>query len=174
MIITIRTEEKSDYAGIREVNKLAFDNRTAEANLVEAIRKTESFIPELSLVAVKEDKEMIGHILFSLITIETDGKDISTLALAPMAVKPEYQNLGVGSKLITEGLKVSRNLGYQHIIVLGHPKFYPRFGFASAKQIGIEAPYPVPEEAFMYLELEPGSLSGITGKVKYPPAFDIV
>jgi putative acetyltransferase len=170
----IRAETPDDHAGIREVNILAFGNRENEAKLVEAIRQSSSFIPPLSLVAVKNDGEIIGHILFSSISIETENGEISTLALSPMAVKPPYQRQGVGSKLVIEGLNVCKELGYKHVVVLGHPEFYPRFGFTPAKLFGIQAPFPVRDEVFMILEIEPGSLNGIAGTVKYPPAFDTV
>jgi putative acetyltransferase len=170
----IRAEKTEDLAGIRAVNILAFNNRENEAKLVEAIRQSSSFIPQLSLVAVKNDGEVIGHILFSLISIETEKGYIPTIGLAPMAVKPQYQRQGIGSKLVIEGLHVCKDLGYKHVVVLGHPEFYPRFGFTPAKLFGIKAPFPVPDEVFMVLEIEQGSLNGITGTVKYPPAFDTV
>jgi putative acetyltransferase len=169
----IRSEKIDDYKEIREINKLAF-NREDEANLVEAIRESEYFIPELSLVAVTDEHEIIGHILFSVIMLETDKGNFSTLALAPMAVKPQYQRQGIGSKLVTEGLKVCKDLGYKHVFVLGHPHFYPKFGFVPAKSYGIESPFPVPDEVFMAIELEHKSLDGWTGKIQYPKAFDTV
>ncbi|MGX1901753.1 GNAT family N-acetyltransferase [Thermolongibacillus altinsuensis] len=169
----IRSEKIDDYKGIREVNMLAF-HREDEAKLVESIRESEYFIPELSLVAVTDEHEIIGHILFSEITLETDKENLPTLALAPMAVKPQYQRQGIGSRLVTEGLKVCKDLGYKHVFVLGHLDFYPRFGFVPAKTFGIESPFPVPDEVFMALELEHRSLDGLTGKIKYPKAFDTV
>jgi putative acetyltransferase len=169
----IRSEKIDDYKDIREVNKLAF-NREDEAKLVEAIRESEYFIPELSLVAVTDENEIIGHILFSGIILETAKGNLPTLGLAPMAVKPQYQRQGIGSRLVTEGLKVCKDLGYKHVFVLGHPHFYPRFGFVPAKSYGIESPFPVPDEVFMAIELEPKSLDGLNGKIKYPKAFDTV
>jgi putative acetyltransferase len=169
----IRPEKIDDYLGIREVNILAFNNEN-EAKLVEAIRESEFFIPELSLVAVTDEQEIVGHILFSGIILEVDKGNLPTLALAPMAVKPQYQRQGIGTRLVTEGLKVCKDLGYKHVFVLGHPHFYARFGFVPAKSYGIESPFSVPDEVFMALELEHKSLDGLTGKIKYPKAFDTV
>lgn len=174
MIFTIRPEIPSDYQGIREVNILAFNNQENEAKLVELIRQSENFIPQLSLVAETENQEMIGHILISTITLVTEHGKISTLGLSPMAVKPGYQNKGVGSALVSSALEACKESGYQHIFVLGHPNFYPRFGFASSKTFGIHPPFPVPAEVFMAIELESGSLAGMQGRIEYPSAFKAV
>lgn len=123
---------------------------------------------------MKDTFEIIGHILFSRITLETETGNISTLGLAPMAVKPQWQNKGIGSNLATHGLKLCNELGYKHVIVLGHPNFYPKFGFVPAVSFGIESPFPIPDEAFMALELEKNSLHGLQGTIKYPPAFHTV
>jgi putative acetyltransferase len=169
-MILIRSEQPLDLEGIRNVNIQAFKKEN-EANLVDAIRKSPNFIPDLSLVAISEDQELIGHILFSKISIVNDGEEWMTLGLAPMSVLPSLQNIGIGSLLVIEGLKKCKELGYKHIAVLGHPNFYPRFGFQKSKGFHIESPFPVPEEVFMVIELEEGSLKGISGKVNYPPAF---
>lgn len=170
----IRQENPGDYSGIRETNLMAFDKGENEARLVELIRNSEHFILDLSLVAVKDDGEVFGHILFSIINLVAEQGTVPTLGLAPMAVKPDYQNNGIGSDLVNEGIKACKALGYNHIFVLGHPNFYPRFGFSPASQFGIDSPFPVPDEVFMALELEKGSLSGLQGKIEYPPAFNAV
>ncbi|MBD1379575.1 GNAT family N-acetyltransferase [Metabacillus arenae] len=170
----IRSEKLDDYEGIKELNILAFNHKEDEAKLIEHIRESEFFIPELSMVAVKGARDIIGHILFSYISIETAARNIPTLALAPMAVKPEYQNRGIGSELVAKGLDVCKNLGHEHVFVLGHPKFYPNFGFIPAKAFGIKSPFSVPDEAFMACELRNDSLSGIKGTVKYPSSFNKV
>ncbi len=169
-LITIRPERKEDFEAIHQLNLLAFKGED-EAKLVLRIRQSASFIPELSLVALKKDL-LVGHILFSPIIIETQKGAVSALALAPMAVRPEFQNQGVGSELVRQGLEECRQMGHGVVIVVSHPTYYPRFGFSQAKKRGLNPPFPVPDEAFMVFELTPGGLRGISGEVKYPPAFD--
>ncbi|MGD8190745.1 GNAT family N-acetyltransferase [Brevibacillus ginsengisoli] len=171
MMFTIRAEQPGDQGAITEVNLLAFQEEKP-AKLVEAIRASEFFIPELSLVAVAD--EVIGHILFSIVSIETNQGSVPTLALAPMAIKPGYQNQGIGSALVIEGLRRCKLLGYQHVVVLGHPNFYPKFGFVPSRLKGIEPPLPVPDEVFMVIELQENSWAANQGRVKYPPSFDVV
>ena len=166
----IREEKSEDRAAVYEVNRLAF-GRAAEAKLVEAVRNSDGSIPELSLVAEK-DGQIIGHILFSLITIETQTGAVPALALAPLAVTPELQRQGVGSQLVRRGLDVCRSNGHGIVILVGHPDYYPRFGFSPAGARGLETTLPVSDEAFMAIELVPGALDGIKGTVRYPPAFD--
>lgn len=168
----IRRETPRDRESIRKVNTLAFGQEN-EADLVDAIRASDHFIKALSLVAERAG-EVVGHILFSRITIETDQGEIGVLALAPMAVKPEFQNQGIGSRLVEHGLQVCREMDYPAVVVLGHAKFYPRFGFIPSSPEGIEPPFDVPDEVFMVLELKPGGLKKVRGSVKYPPAFDQV
>lgn len=169
-MIVVRPETLEDSNVISEVNKLAFGQEN-EARLVENIRQTDNFNPKLSLVAIKDEK-VIGHLLFSPIIIQTPKDDILALALAPLAVCPEFQNQGIGSKLVKQGLEECRGLGHKVIVVIGHPNYYTRFGFSSATAKGLKAPFPVPDEAFMILELVSGALAGISGMIKYPPVFD--
>jgi putative acetyltransferase len=171
-MILIRVEQKEDIESIHKINRLAFGQED-EALLVQRIRKSSGFIPELSLVAEK-GAQIVGHILFSRIYIMTPNGDVNVLSLAPMAVLPEFQNAGVGSQLIRTGLDTCREMGYLIIVVIGHPEYYPRFGFVPAKQKGLDIPLPVPDEAFMVCELIPKALRGIVGKVKFPPEFDEV
>jgi len=169
-MITIRPETTEDYAAIREVNLVAFGGET-EPRLVESLRQSADFIPELSLVAV-ESGEVVGHILFSPVVIETKDGAIPALALAPMSVRPELQNQGIGSELVRHGLEQCRSSGHRIVVVVGHPTYYPRFGFSPARARGLEAPFPVPDEAFLVLELVRSALDGVSGVVKYPSAFD--
>ena len=166
----IRPETTDDHAQVYEVNRLAFGCEE-EAQLVEAMRRTPEHIPELSLVA-EHGGRVIGHILFSPITIETADGPVPTLSLAPMAVRPESQRRGVGSALVRAGLEAARRLGHKSVIVLGHADYYPRFGFVPARPRGIAPPLDVPDEAFMLIELVPGALAGVHGTVRFPPAYD--
>lgn len=170
-MIIIRSETLEDYIAISEVNKLAFGQEN-EARLVKTIRQTANFNPKLSLVAIK-DKKVVGHILFSPIIIQSPKGNIPALALAPLAVCPEFQNQGIGSQLVKQGLEECQRLGHI-VIVIGHPTYYTRFGFSSATAKGLSAPFPVLDEAFMILELIPATLDGISGMVKYPPVFEQV
>jgi putative acetyltransferase len=168
----IRPEQPEDIPGIFEVNLQAF-GQDGEARLVNALRDDGDYNPELSLVAV-HDGRIIGHILFPPITIISETKETAAVALAPLAVHQDFQCLGIGAALIEEGLKECQRLGYRIVIVVGHPGYYPRFGFVPAGKSGILAPFPCPDEAFMALPLECGALDGIDGIVRYPVAFDTV
>ena len=171
-MVTVHPEGTKDYAAIHEINKLAFGGEE-EVLLVQRLRKSPSFIPELSLVAVKSGRA-VGHILFSPIIIETHSGAVPALSLAPMAVLPEFQNQGIGSELVRKGLKESKRLEHNIVVVVGHPGYYPRFGFVPARAKGLEVPFKVPDEAFMVLELIPDALDGIKGTIIYPPEFNEV
>jgi putative acetyltransferase len=171
-MLSFTCETDDDIASIREVLTAAF-GRTSEAKLVEAIRNSPNFIPGLSIIAV-EDGTVLGHILLSPIVIETSEQLIQTLALAPLAVIPSRQREGIGSQLVQMGLSKCRELGHSLVVVLGHPSYYPRFGFQTASQFGIQAPFPVPNEAFMVIELKPGALIDVSGIVRYPDYFNEV
>jgi putative acetyltransferase len=171
-MIIIRPETLADYNDIFDVNRLAF-GRENEARLVENIRRLPNFNPALSLVAIESDR-LVGQILFSEIAIASSQGDVTALALAPLAVLPQFQNQGIGPQLVRKGLQQCQILGYKIVIVIGHPKFYSRFGFSSATAKGLRSPFPVPDEAFMVLELISGALTGISGMVKYSSPFDRV
>jgi putative acetyltransferase len=161
------------YRSYQRVNDLAFKGAD-EGNLVNFVRRTDLFIPDLSLCAVADNEEVIGHLLLSIAFIDTDEGTTQTLALAPMSVLPGWQNKGIGSQLVTEGLAKAKELGFQHVVVLGHPGFYPKFGFQPAFSKKITPPFPVPDEVFMVMELKKDSLVGIKGVIRYPPSFDAV
>ncbi len=169
----IRTETPSDISEIFALQNNAFA-QDGEARLVNALRNDGDFTQALSLVAVHDDR-IIGHVLFPPITIESSDTSIESVparALAPLGVDPAFQCQGVGAALLEEGLIACRQLGHRAVIVVGHPGYYPRFGFSTARTFGISAPFPCPDEAFMALELVPGGLDGVHGTVRYPPAFD--
>lgn len=166
MIVQIRPETSDDHDSIRRVNHLAFGGET-EAKLVDALR--DGGHVSVSLVAVLQG-EIMGHFLFSPVTIEmTDGR-IEVLSLAPMAVLPEYQRTGVGTALVEAGIKACRETPYKSVVVLGHPEFYRRFGFSPELTKTLKSPFGE-GEAWMALELVPGALDGIAGTVVYPPPF---
>ncbi|MFJ7735321.1 GNAT family N-acetyltransferase [Lysinibacillus sp. NPDC097287] len=176
MNITIRQEHIEDYTTTEKVVETAFKGMEMsddkEHELVARIRRAEVFIPELSLVAVHEDtKEIIGHILLSKLKIANQEHAVESLALAPVSVLPEYQNEGIGKRLIHEALHKAKELGYQSVVVLGHPEYYPKFGFKKASLWGIKPPFEVPDEAFMVLPLEEHALDNVSGVVEYPSVF---
>lgn len=166
----IRSERCEDIDAIFEVNSQAFA-QDGEARLVNALRNDGDYLQELSLVAVSGDR-IIGHILFPPITIVSDTAETPALALALLSVHQDFQCLGIGTALIEEGLKECQRLGHRIVIVVGHPSYYPKFGFTVARDFGINAPFPCPDEAFMALPLFSGALDGISGMVRYPLAFD--
>jgi len=168
--LTIRPETPADYATVYEVNKLAFDNRDAEPKLVEALRDLPGVI---SLVA-ELNGQVVGHILFSPSYIETPNSNIPAISLAPLAVRPGYQNQGIGAALSRRGLDECQAQGHRIAIVLGHPNYYPRFGFSALQARPLVCPWGDCGEAWMALELAPGALEGVTGKVVYPKAFQNV
>lgn len=168
---SVRMETCDDYAAVREVNYAAFGNRDDEADLVDRIRASKEFIPELSLVE-ERDGNVVGHLLISKAAIFAKSASCEVLVLAPIAVLPAYQKQGVGGLLIREGLNRSRALGYPAVLLIGHPTYYPKFGFRPASSFGIELKqYMVPDEVFMAYELSDGALKSITGELKYPSAF---
>lgn len=140
-----------------------------EHHLVKELFISSSYIPELSIVAEVEGI-MVGHILFTKMKIGQHN----SLSLAPLAVLPLYQNKGIGNKLIEYGHHQARKMGYQHCVVLGHPTYYPRFGYRPSYLYSIYAPFDVvPKEALMVIELENGSLQEIKGCVSYDAAFGL-
>ena len=166
-MVELRKESSGDHAAVRRLNELAFE-RTTEAALVDALRDASS--PQLSLVAV-EDGQVVGHAFFSPVSIESDGEESTAIALGTMAVMPGWQKRGIGSQLVRYGLEECERLGQHVVVVIGHPGFYPRFGFVPARSKGLRCEYDVPDEAFMVAELTPGALQGREGTVKYPPGF---
>lgn len=164
----IRLEKPEDQIGIRHINTEAFDT-DAEANLIDALRK--SGIPLISLVA-EQNGELVGHILFSPVTLEADNYSISIAGLAPMAVAPAFQKREIGSMLVEEGLKYCEKAGYAAVVVLGHPDYYPRFGFIPSVNYGIKSEFDVPAEVFMAKELRKGALADCNGIVKYHKVFN--
>lgn len=162
----IRAEQAGDQAGVRGVNVAAFET-PAEADLVDALRAQAR--PLVSLVAA-EVGAIVGHIMFSPVALP-GHPTLALMGLAPMGVAPARQRAGIGSALVRAGLESCRRLPADAVGVLGHPEYYPRFGFAPGVRSGLGCEYDAPAEAFMVLELRPGTLRGATGKVQYHAAF---
>jgi putative acetyltransferase len=170
LMIVIRQEQPEDIAVIHQINEQAFGQR-AEANLVDALRRNGKIT--LSLVA-DDNGRVVGHILFSSVVIDAEEKQLRGVGLAPMAVSPERQNEGIGSRLVERGLQMLREAGHPFIVVLGHPDFYPRFGFIPASRFNVKSEYDVRDEVFMAMELQVGALQGIAGTAKYQLKFNKV
>ena len=173
-MITIREEEIKDYEEVEKVIEESF--KTAEFtdndehNLVRRLRKSAEFIKELSLIA-EDNNKIVGHILLTKAFIKNNNRECETLALAPLAVLPDYQKIGIGKSLINKSIERARELGYKSIVVLGHEHYYPKFGFKKAGDFGIKAPFEVPEENFMAIELNEEALKNISGVVRYANEF---
>ncbi len=176
----IRHEKRSDIEKIHEVNVAAFET-DSEARLVKALR--DSDVPYISLVA-EVSGELVGHILFTPVALVGEETELTLMGLGPMAVSPAHQNKGIGTELVRAGLERCAELGFDAVVVLGHPAYYPRFGFVPSVEYGIRSEYDVPDDVFMVLELTKGSLKDKSGKdksgkdrsgtIKYNPAFDSV
>jgi len=167
--LQVRRERRGDEAAIARVNDAAF-GQPDESHLVDAVRAAGH--PAISLVAVL-DERVVGHILFTPVGIESPGPAIGAMGLGPMAVVPELQRRGIGSKLVEAGLRECARAGCQVVVVVGHPEYYPRFGFREARLYGLRSEYAVPDEAFMVTELTTGVLGGRGGLVRYLPEFGI-
>lgn len=166
MTIEIRSEKPDDQQGIHEVHVRAFGGHD-EARLVDLLRERQK--ASISLVAVS-DHHVVGHIVFSPISISGAPKTFRGVGLAPLAVVPEFQNQGIGSRLTRAGLDACRRGNYDAVVVLGHVNYYPRFGFSRAKNYRLDNEYAA-DDAFMVVELKAGALQCIEGLVQYAPEF---
>lgn len=168
--MVIRQETKNDIDSVYNIVKVAFQNEVFsdhdEQNLVTRLRQSINFIPELSIVA-EENGKIIGYILFTTIKV---GENI-LLALAPVAVLPDMQGRNIGTKLIEKGHEIAKELGYKGSIVMGHDKYYPKFGYQRASKFDIIAPFEVPDDNFMAIELFENSLQNVSGVVEYAKEF---
>jgi len=169
MKIKIRAEVADDHQSITNVNNLAFGQED-ESILITKLRQTNEFIPDLSLVA-EVDGEVVGHILFHPVPLVDDYTSHDTLSLAPMSVLPKFQKNGIGKKLILTGLEIARKLDYKIVSVLGHPEYYPKFGFSQADKWNISASFDYPTEALMVYELESAALENYSGILKFPEVY---
>jgi putative acetyltransferase len=168
-MISIRRERPEDIAVIRTVNETGFDQST-EADIIDALRDV---CPDVLSLVAESDGEIVGHILFSPVTIEDGSQSRQGMGLAPVAVTPDRQRQGIGSELVQAGLEILRKQGCPFVIVLGHPAFYPRFGFVPASRYGLTSQWEgVPDAAFMVLVLDTSSVAGVTGVARYREEFD--
>ncbi len=163
----ISREKPEDIRAVSNVNERAFGQKE-EAELVDNLRNR---AVETLLLVAGEGGRIVGHILFSPVTIEVEKASFEAIALAPMAVLPAYQRKGTGTQLVLSGFDECRRLGHEIVVVQGHPTYYPRFGFVPAKPENIGCEFEVPEEAGMLLEIREGVLAGRIGTVKFQPEF---
>jgi putative acetyltransferase len=166
--MNIRIEKPDDIKKIRRINIDVF-NTDSEANLIDALRKSDTRL--ISIIA-EENDVVVGHILFSPVTLDRDNSNVLIAGLAPMAVVTSRQNQGIGSRLLEAGLKLCEKAGYKAVVVLGHPGFYSRFGFMPSENYNIRSEYDVPADVFMIKELHDGALDSHAGIIKYHPAFN--
>ena len=165
MSIEIREEQPADAAAIREVNNLAF-GQELEGNIVGALRTNGAAV--LSLVATDHGR-VVGHIMYSRVMM---GGELIGAGLGPMAVLPEFQRQGIGSRLVAAGNERLASEGWPFIVVVGHPAYYPRFGFRPASGHGIWCEWEVPDEVFMLLIADEARMRGVAGLAKYPHEFN--
>jgi len=173
--VILRQENNSDFEEVFKLIEEAFKTEEfsnhKEHFLVERLRKSDAFIPELSIVA-EIDGKIIGHVLVTKLKIKNKTSDFNSLALAPVSVLPEFQRKGIGGKLITQAHNRAIELGHKSIVLLGHEKYYPRFGYEQADKYGIKLPFEVPKENCMVIELVKNGLNGVSGMVEYPKEFN--
>ncbi|MHC4624196.1 MAG: GNAT family N-acetyltransferase [Planctomycetota bacterium] len=170
MVTDFRREQPGDEPVIRHVNEQAF-GQPNEASLVDVLRERGAAV--LSMVATDDD-QVVAHVLFTEAVVTETDSQFKALCLGPMAVLPSYQRRGIGSRLLECALDKCRELDYDAVVVVGHPEFYPRFGFVPARLKGVRCEFDVPDEAFMVLELQEDGLAGRTGVVRYQPEFNKV
>lgn len=173
--VIIRKETPEDYDRVIELTEKAFETLEIsdhnEGKLVDKLRKAPTFIDELSLVA-ELNGQVVGHILFTPIVIDNGEQQFQSLILAPVSVLPEFQKMGIGGQLIRAGHQKAVECDFNSAILLGHPGYYPRFGYKPASTWGIKSPIPLPsDDVFMAVELTEGGLANVSGMVIFPPEF---
>ncbi|EEO15118.1 N-acetyltransferase [Vibrio cholerae] len=166
LLMLIRTEAPADILVVDQLLKNVFATE-AEADLVMALR--ENGQRTLSLVACDDEGEIVGHVMFSPVTLE--GEDLNWQGLAPLAVKEEYRRQGIGAELVKEGLSSLGELGYPACVVLGDPAYYSRFGFEDAARYSLRCAWDVPQGAFQVVALWERELDGRCGVIEYSPEF---
>ncbi|MEM9917964.1 MAG: N-acetyltransferase [Bacteroidota bacterium] len=174
MQLTIRPESPADYPAISQLVASAFEqvdiSDHTEHLMIERLRQSAAYIPELAMVAEREG-ELLGFILLTKIKIRKEEEVFPSLALAPVAVLPAHQGQGIGGQLIRKAHEKARELAHHSIVLLGHADYYPRFGYQQAHTFGIRLPFEVPKENCMLFPLQEGVMEGVSGLVEYPKAF---
>ena len=164
----IRPELSGDFDTVRALLLASF-GREAEARLVDRLRAS----GKIGFALVAEEKErVLGHAVFSKIVMQVEGGEVGALALAPLAVLPAFQRLGIGSALVSAGLERCRQEQHSCVLVIGDPVYYARFGFVPAARFGLNCPFPASDNSFMAIELEPGAFAGASTTVRYGNEFD--
>lgn len=167
-VITIRAERAGDVSPVRAINEEAF-GRPGEADVADRLRQS---CPTVISLVAEEDDQLVGHILFTPAVVESPGRRVEGMALAPVAVLPDRQRRGIGSALVRRGLDIVRQQGHPFVIVLGHPEYYPRFGFELASKHNLSCQWGgIPDEAFMVLILDEGAMAGVSGVARFRDEF---
>jgi putative acetyltransferase len=167
-VITIRSELLRDYSEVHHLNELAF-GQPLEANLVDKLRAS---CPDVLSLVADNDERVVGHILFTPVVIDGPERRVIGMGLGPMAVLPERQRQGIGSQLVRRGLDILRERACPFVVVVGHPEYYPRFGFEPASRRGFTCQWnSVPDAAFMVLTFDAKTMEGARGLVTYRPEF---
>ncbi len=166
-MIAIRNEQRGDAAQIYEVNRQAF-GRKEEADIVNVLRDS---CPGIVSLVAELDNRIVGHVLFTPATIQDGERKVVGASLGPLAVLPEYQKTGIGSALTRAGLEAMRRAGEPFVVLVGHPTYYPRFGFERASKYGLICEYDAPDDAFMIMVLDRQRMQGVKGTLRFPPEF---
>ena len=164
----IRQEQPADFDTVNTLLQTSF-GREAEARLVDRLRASGKIFAAL---VAEEKQRILGHVVISGIAVNAEGGDVDALALAPLAVEPAFQRLGIGSALVSAALESCRLGRRSRVVVVGDPVYYERFGFVPATRFGLKCPFPAPETAFMAIELQPGAFANASGPVRYGHEFD--
>lgn len=176
MTCSIRQERPGDHAAVHALVRDAFaqaeHTNHQEQDLVDRLRAGDAFIPELSLVA-EQGGRIVGHVLFTCGLLRDGEIEQAILVVGPVAVAPSFQRRGIGGRLIQAGHEVARGLGFAATVLVGHPAYYPRFGYRPAGDLGITTHLDLPPDVFMACELTPGGLAGIGGMLIYPKEFGL-
>jgi putative acetyltransferase len=164
----IRSEHPGDFDVVNALLQASF-GREAEARLVDRLRASGKI---MSALVAEEKQRILGHVVISKVAVDVEGGEVDALAVAPLAVEPAFQRLGIGSALVSAGLERCRLGRHARVLVLGDPVYYARFGFVPAARFGLNYPFPAPAHAFMAIELEPGAFARASGTVRYGHEFD--